>query len=214
MTLSIIIPALNEEKTVAVCVRKALRAIERLSTEGEVLVMDNGSTDNTVKVAEEAGARVINISEKGYGSALMSGFEAAKGKFLIMADADDSYNFEEIEPFVNKLKEGYDLVMGNRFKGEIQKSAMPFLHYYLGTPVLTWIMNLFFKTRIGNTNCGMRGLTKKAFHRMHLKASGMEFATEMVIKASLVKLKIAEVPCNLYKDKRGHKPHFNTWSDG
>lgn len=131
-----------------------------------------------------------------------------------MADADDSYNFEEIIPFVNKLEEGYDLVMGNRFKGEIQKGAMPFLHRHLGTPVLTWIMNLFFKTGIGDTNCGMRGLTRKAFHRMHLKASGMEFATEMIIKASLVKLKIAEVPCNLYKDKREHKPHLNTWSDG
>lgn len=214
MKLSIVIPALNEEKTIAFCVEKGIRAIRELNIDGEVLVADNGSTDQTIKSAEEAGARVVHVQEKGYGSACMGGFKEANGEFLIMGDADDSYNFEEIAPYVKKLDEGFDLVMGNRFKGRIEKGAMPFLNRYLGTPVLTCIMNMFFKTGVGDTNCGMRGLTKKSFQTMNLKATGMEFATEMIVKASILRLRIAEVPCNLYKDKRGHKPHLNRWSDG
>ena len=214
MELSIIIPALNEEKTIAICVRKAMTAINKLKIEGEVLVADNGSTDNTVRIAQESGARVVHIAQKGYGSVLMGGFKEAKGTFLIMGDADDSYNFEEIAPFYHKLKEGYSFVMGNRFKGTIEQGANPFLHRYLGTPVLTALMNMFFKTGIGDVNCGMRGLTKQAFYKMRLRATGMEFATEMIVKASLRKLKISEVPCNLYKDKRGRKPHLNVWRDG
>jgi len=214
--ISIVIPAFNEEKTIGICVTKALKALRQLRGEaaGEVVVADNGSTDATARIAEQLGARVVNVRRKGYGRALMEGFRAARGKYLIMADADDSYNFEETAPFFHKLKEGYDLVMGNRFKGKIEKGAMPFLHRYLGTPVLTGLSNLFFKTNIGDVNCGMRGLTKEAFNKMELKAGGMEFATEMIVKASLLKLKIAEIPCNLYRDKRDHSPYLNTWQDG
>jgi glycosyltransferase involved in cell wall biosynthesis len=214
--LSIVIPALNEEKTIGICVEKALRTIKKLDKDlkAEVIVADNGSRDKTTQIAERLGARVVKIERKGYGNALMGGFKAAQGQYIIFADADDSYSFEEISPFLEKLKEGYDFVIGNRFKGKIEKGAMPPLHRYLGTPVLTWIMNVFFKTGIGDTNCGMRGLTKEAFEKMHLRSGGMEFATEMVVKASLLGLKIAEVTCNLYKDKRGHKPHLKTWEDG
>lgn len=216
LNLSIVIPALNEEKTIGICIDKALRAAHSLGpkTSYEVVIADNGSTDKTVEIAQSLGARVVPIPHKGYGQALMGGFQAAQGEYLIMGDADDSYNFEEIAPFYAKLKEGNDLVMGNRFRGKIEKGAMPFLHRYLGTPVLTAIMNLFFNTGIGDTNCGMRGLTKKAFQKMRLKAGGMEFATEMVVKASLLKMKISEVPCNLYRDKRDRKPHLRTWQDG
>lgn len=214
MILSIVIPALNEEKTIGICVEKAKRAIKEFNIDGEVVVVDNSSTDNTRELAERAGARVVRVAGRGYGAACMGGFNAARGEFIILGDADDSYNLEEIRPFFDKLKEGFDFVMGNRFKGKIEKGAMPFLHRYIGTPFLTWLMNWFFKTGIGDTNCGMRGLTKKAFSRMRLKASGMEFATEMVIKASLRGLRIAEVPCNLYRDKRDRKSHLKTWSDG
>ncbi len=214
INVSVVIPCLNEEKTVAICVRKALKSLHKLGQKGEVVVADNGSVDNSIKMAQEAGAKVINVPVKGYGSALIEGILAAKGTYIIMADADDSYNFEELSPFLQKLKQGYDFVIGNRFKGKIEKGAMPFLHRCFGTPFLTLIMNLFFKTGIGDVNCGMRAMTKEAFQRMKLKAVGMEFATEMVIKASLAKLKIAEVPCNLYKDKRKRKPHLNTWQDG
>ncbi len=212
--ITIVIPALNEEATVGICVKKALETMRNLNVEGEVIVADNGSTDNTERIALEAGARVIKTEEKGYGATYRQSIPHALGEFIIVGDADDSYNFEEIGPFIEKLKEGYEFVIGNRFKGKIEKGAMPSLHRYVGTPVLTGIMNLFFRVGIGDTNCGMRGFTKKAFEKMKLKTSGMEFATEMVIKASAVGLKICEIPCNLYKDKRDHPPHLNTWKDG
>lgn len=214
MELSVVIPALNEEKTIVLCVQKALASLEKLQVAGEVVVADNGSVDRTREFALNTGARVISVKRRGYGSACFAGLQEAKGKYLIMADADDSYNFTEMDIFFYKLKEGYDFVIGNRFRGKIEKNAMPLLHRYLGTPVLTTIMNVLFGLRIGDVNCGMRGMTKAAFERMHLKTSGMEFATEMVIKSALSQLKIAEVPCNLYKDKRGRKPHLNTWRDG
>lgn len=214
MKLSIVIPALNEEKTIGICIEKALRSIKKLNIKGEVVIADNGSRDQTVRIAESLGARVVLASRKGYGSALMAGIKAAEGQYLIMGDADDTYSFEEIAPFYRKLEESSDFVMGNRFKGKIEKGAMPFLHRYLGTPVLTFLMNLFFKTGIGDNNCGMRGLTKKAFYKMRLKNCGMEFATEMIVKASLLKCKISEVPCNLYRDKRDRRPHLRTWTDG
>lgn len=212
--MSIVIPALNEEKSIAICVEKALRTMESLGVAGEVVVADNGSTDSTVKCAETAGARVIPVAEKGYGSALMGGFAGARGKYIIMADGDDSYNFEEIGPYLAQLRQGHDFVMGNRFKGEIEKGANPFLHRFVGTPVLTFLMNVFFRTGVGDTNCGMRGLRRDAVERLHLRSPGMEFATEMIIKASVLRMKITEVPCNLYRDKRGREPHLNTWTDG
>lgn len=212
--VSVVIPCLNEEKTLGICIEKIKRVFTEDNINGEILVCDNGSTDKSVEIAEDMNVRVVHQPVRGYGSAYLKGFESAIGSYIIMGDADDSYNFEEIAPFINKLKEGYELVMGNRFRGTIENGAMPFLHRYLGTPVLTLIMNLFFKTGIGDVNCGMRGLTKEAFQKMELKANGMEFATEMIVKASLMKLKISEVPCNLYKDKRSRKPNLKTWHDG
>jgi len=211
---SVVIPCLNEAKTLPIVIAKALNAFKRLGIQGEVVVADNGSTDGSVKVAEHAGARVIHCVEKGYGNALIAGFKNARGKYMIMGDADDSYNFEEIDGYVENLRAGYDLVIGTRLKGHIQKGAMPFLHRYLGTPVLTFLLNLFFGTKISDCNCGMRGITKTAFEKLQLESHGMEFASEMIIKAGILKLKIKEIPITLYKDKRDRKPHLNTWRDG
>lgn len=214
LELSVVIPALDEERTIAHCVGKALKALTALKVSGEVVVADNGSADRTREVAASLGARVVPVEGKGYGLALRGGFAAARGRFLLMADADGSYDFEECGPYLEKLRAGSDLVVGNRFKGVIAPGAMPFLHRYLGTPVLTAIMNLLFGAGLGDTNCGMRALRRDAFERMGLKADGMEFATEMLVKASLVGLKISEVPCNLYKDLRDRPPHLRTWRDG
>jgi len=211
---SVVIPCLNEAKTLPIVLGKAFSAFQRLGIQGEVVVSDNGSTDDSVKIAEKHGARVIHCPEKGYGNALIAGFKSAKGKYMIMGDADDSYNFEEIDGFVEYLRKDYDLVMGSRFKGHIQNGAMPWLHRYLGTPALTFLLNLFFGTKISDCNCGMRGISKTAFEKLHLEASGMEFASEMIIKAGILHLKIKEVPITLYKDKRDRKPHLNTWRDG
>jgi len=216
--LSIVIPARNEVNTISLCIQKAKKSLLALKLvdglTAEIVVADNLSSDGTATVAERHGARVVRVSEGGYGNALAGGISAARGEYVVFADADDSYNFEEIGPFYDRLKQGSDFVIGNRFTGRIEKGAMPFLHRYLGTPVLTGIMNAFFGTGIGDINCGMRGLRKSAFHKMCLRTPGMEFAVEMVIKASLAGLKIAEVPCNLYVDKRGRKPHLRTWRDG
>jgi glycosyltransferase involved in cell wall biosynthesis len=214
LELSVVIPALNEERTIAHCVDKARKAISALGAAGEVLVADNGSTDGTRRIAEAAGARVVPIEGRGYGKALRGGFAAARGKYLVMGDADGSYDFEQAPRYVEKLRQGFDFVVGNRFKGGYHPGAMPFLNRHLGTPVLTGIMNLLFSTGIGDTNCGMRGLTKDAFERMGLKADGMEFATEMIVKASLLRMRIAEVPCDLYKDLRDRPPHLRRWRDG
>lgn len=214
LELSIVIPALNEELTIAHCVEKARKAIAALGVPGEVLVADNGSTDKTRAAAEAAGARVVPVEGKGYGRALRGGFTAARGRYLIMGDADGSYDFEQASRYVEKLRSGCDFVVGNRFKGAYEDGAMPFLNRHLGTPVLTGIMNLLFQTGLGDTNCGMRGLTKAAFERMGLKADGMEFATEMIVKASLLDMRIAEVPCDLHKDLRDRPPHLRPWRDG
>jgi glycosyltransferase involved in cell wall biosynthesis len=212
--VSIIIPCLNEASTLPIVIEKALKSFKRLNLRGEVVVSDNGSTDGSVKVASKFGARVIHCAQKGYGNALRYGFKQAKGKYFIMGDADDSYDFSNIDKFVSELRKGADLVMGTRLKGTIHRGAMPWLHRYLGTPVLTFLINLFFGTRISDCNCGMRGLTKEAFEKLHLKSGGMEFASEMVIKAGIQNLKIMEIPIHFYKDKRGRKPHLKTWSDG
>ena len=214
LELSVVIPALNEERSIVHCVEKAKKAFAAMGIAGEVLVADNGSTDGTRAVAERAGARVVAVDGKGYGRALRGGFAAARGRWLIMGDADGSYDFEQAPRYVEKLREGHDFVVGNRFQGAREPGAMPFLNRYLGTPVLTGIMNLLFRTGIGDVNCGMRGLTQDAFERMGLKADGMEFATEMIVKASLLKMRIAEVPCDLHKDLRGRPPHLRRWRDG
>ncbi len=214
LELSVVIPALDEERTIAHCVEKALAAVAALGGRGEVLVADNGSTDRTRSIAESLGARVVAVEGRGYGRALRGGFSAARGKYLVMADADGSYDFAQAPRFVEELRAGRDFVIGNRYEGGIAPGAMPFLNRYLGTPVLTGVMNLLFSTGIGDVNCGMRGLTKEAFARLGLKADGMEFATEMVVKASLLGLSIAEVPCPLAKDLRGRPPHLRRWRDG
>lgn len=214
MMLSIVIPCLNEEETLALVIKKAQASLRNLKIAGEVIVADNGSTDRSVAIAEALGARVVHVAERGYGSALIAGMHSAEGRYILMGDADDSYNFEEIEPFLEHIQKGFDLVIGTRLKGHIEPGAMPFLHRYLGTPVLTFILNHLFKTKISDCNSGMRCITKTAFERLHLSSRGMEFASEMLIKAGLIKLKIKEFPITLYKDKRSRPPHLNTWRDG
>jgi glycosyltransferase involved in cell wall biosynthesis len=214
LELSVIIPCLNEEKTLPACIETAKKAMLSTHIAGEVVVSDNGSTDHSVQVALAHGARVVHATKKGYGNAIIHGMRSALGKFLIMADADGSYDFNDIPRFVAKLREGADFVIGSRIKGTIHQGAMPFLNRYLGTPVLTFLINLFFKTAISDVNCGMRGLTKDAFNRLYLKAGGMEFASEMVIKAALARLKIVEVSTSLFPDNRDRPPHLRPLRDG
>lgn len=212
--ISIIIPCLNEAKTIVSCIRKANQALEEGAWSGEIIVADNGSTDGSIALSKEAGAKVISVAEPGYGAAIQGGVLASKGSFIIMADGDDSYNFLEIRPFIEKWQQGYHFVMGNRFLGGIMPDAMPFLHRYVGNPVLSFIGRLFFKNSFGDFHCGMRGFSRQAFDQMDLHTSGMEFASEMVVKASLLQIPSAEVPVTLYKDGRGGPSHLNTWSDG
>ncbi len=212
--VSVVMPCLNEAETLAVCIQKAQGFFERENIEGEVIIADNGSSDGSQEIAKNLHAMVVNVSEKGYGSALRGGIEAANGQFIIMGDADDSYDFTNLMPYILKLREGNDLVMGNRFKGGIKKGAMPFLHKYLGNPVLSFIGRLFFKSKIGDFHCGLRGFSKEAYYKMELKTTGMEFASEMIVKASLKNMKIAEVPTILSPDGRSRPPHLNTWRDG
>ena len=207
-------PCLNEAETIAVCIKKANAFFESNQIDGEVIIGDNGSTDGSQQIAESLGARVIAVPNRGYGNALKGGFNAANGKYIIMGDADDSYDFSALSLFLEKLREGYDLVMGNRFKGGIKKGAMPFLHRYLGNPVLSFLGRLFFKSSMGDFHCGLRGFSKEAFLKMELTTTGMEFASEMIVKAHLLNFKIAEIPTILYKDGRSRKPHLKTWSDG
>ncbi len=212
--LTIVMPCLNEAETLATCIKKAQSFFKKEEVNGEIVIADNGSTDGSQKIAEDLNARVVSIPEKGYGSALKGGIHAAKGKYVIMGDADDSYDFNNLLPYLTKLREGNDLVMGNRFKGGIKKGAMPFLHKYLGNPVLSFIGRLFYNIKIGDFHCGLRGFSKEAFIKMKLKTTGMEFASEMIVKASLINLTIAEVPTILSKDGRTRPPHLNTWEDG
>jgi len=214
MELSVVMPCLNERETVGICVRKALQSIASLGLEGEVVVADNGSTDGSAEIAAAAGARVVMVAAKGYGNALIGGIEAAEGRFVIMGDADDSYDFSALLPLVAKLREGYDLVLGNRFRGGIKPGAMPFLHRYLGNPVLSGLGRLFFHVPIGDFHCGLRGFTKAAYQRLDLQTTGMEFASEMVVKAALMGLSISEVPTSLSPDGRSRPPHLRTWRDG
>jgi glycosyltransferase involved in cell wall biosynthesis len=212
--LSVVMPCLNESATVASCVRKALGAMQQHGIRGEVIVADNGSTDGSRELAAAAGARVVPVEMRGYGSALRSGIAEARGRFVLMGDADDSYDFTHLDRFVDKLREGYDLVMGNRFQGGILPGAMPPLHRYLGTPVLTAITRLFFHSPVGDINCGLRGFRKEAIEGLGLRTLGMEYAGEMIVKASTFGLRITEIPTTLAPDGRGRASHLNTWRDG
>ena len=201
--LSVVMPCLNESATVDSCVRKALGAMRQHGIRGEVIVADNGSKDGSRELAAEAGARVVPVETRGYGSALRAGIAAARGCFVLMGDADDSYDFTHLDRFVEKLREGYDLVMGNRFQGGILPGAMPPLHRYLGTPVLTAITRLFFRSPVGDINCGLRGFRKEAIEGLGLRTLGMEYAGEMIVKASTFGLRIAEIPTTLPASFRG-----------
>src|ERR1700677_3068341 len=207
-------PCLNEAETLATCVRKAIGFLTESGIDGEVLIADNGSTDGSQQLAEAGGARVVNITEKGYGNALMGGIVAARGKYVIMGDSDDSYDFTNLMPFVDELRKGADLVMGNRFKGGIAPGAMPPLHRYLGNPVLSFVGRVFFRSKIGDFHCGLRGFSRDAIMALNLQATGMEFASEMVVKATLARQHITEVPTTLAKDGRSRPPHLHTWRDG
>jgi glycosyltransferase involved in cell wall biosynthesis len=214
MELTVVIPCLNEAETVATCVTKAVRFIEKNRIDGEVVVADNGSADGSQDLATEAGARVVPVRGRGYGAALMGGIRAARGKYVIMGDADDSYDFASLSPFVAELRKGADLVMGNRFKGGIAPGAMPPLHKYLGNPVLSFLGRVFFRSKIGDFHCGLRGFRRDSAMALNLQATGMEFASEMVVKATVARQHIAEVPTTLAKDGRSRPPHLRTWRDG
>ena len=214
VVVSAVIPCLNEEKTIGICVKKAFSSFAELGVRGEVVVADNGSTDHSIEVARALGARVVSEEAKGYGAALRRGITESLGEIIVIGDADDSYDWAAIAPYVRKIQEGYDLVMGNRFKGGIMPGAMPPLHRYLGNPVLSAVARVAFQVRIGDFHCGMRAFTKSAFERMKVRTSGMEFATEMVANASCQGLRIGEIPTILYKDKRGRPPHLRSFRDG
>ena len=212
--LTILMPCLNEAETLEVCIKKAKTFLEKSGVCGEILIADNGSTDGSVEIAERCGARVEHVPVKGYGAALIGGCKAAKGKYVIMGDADDSYDFLNLMPFVEKLREGYELVMGNRFKGGIAKGAMPPLHRYIGNPVLSFIGRLFFPSAIGDFHCGLRGYEREAMQKLDLQTTGMEYASEMVVKATMYELKMAEVPTTLSPDGRSRAPHLRSFRDG
>lgn len=212
--ITVLMPCLNEAETLAVCIRKALASIQSLEVKGEVLIADNGSTDGSQEIATKLGARVVQVERKGYGNALMRGIAMARGKYVIMGDSDDSYDFTNLGPFLEKLRANYDLVMGNRFMGGIKPGAMPPLHRYLGNPVLTGIGRVFFKSPAGDFHCGLRGFRRQAILDLDLRTTGMEFASEMVVKSTLHKLRIAEVPTALQPDGRTRAPHLRSWSDG
>lgn len=214
MELTILIPALNEEQTIGTCVKKAKKFLETNNIEGEVLVANNNSVDNTENIAKSEGARVILVEKCGYGAALIEGSKQAKGKYTIMGDADDSYNFLELEPFLNELYKGYDIVIGNRYKGKMEKGSMKISHKYIGTPIISMIARNLYHIPVGDFNCGLRGYNTQKINDLNCTASGMEYATEMLIKARNANLKITEIPINFYKDKRNKKSHLRTVRDG
>ncbi len=212
--VSVILPCLNEAETVGTCVTKAVETLRRLGMRGEVLVIDNGSTDGSQQIAERCGARVVHEARRGYGSALMRGAEEARAPFVIMADADDSYDLTDLKRFVDGLRAGADLVMGSRRRGTIKPGAMPWLHRRIGNPLLSGLLNLLFRAGISDAHCGMRAFTKEAYRRMQLQTTGMEFASEMVIKAALARMRIAEIPITLHPDGRSRPPHLRSFRDG
>jgi len=207
MEISIVMPCLNEAETVGACIMKAKQALKKMDENGEIIVADNGSTDGSDLIAESLGAKVVRQPVKGYGSACRAGIEAAQGKYIVCADSDDTYDLSEIPSFIKPLNNGFDLVMGTRLKGKIVKGAMPWLHRYIGNPLLTGILNILFKAGVSDAHCGMRAVTSDAYEKMRLSTTGMEFASEMVIKAAKLKLKLAEVPITYYPRKGNSKLH-------
>jgi hypothetical protein len=214
LDLSVVIPCLNEARTIAVCVQKAQRSLDELGLSGEVVVADNGSTDGSRAIAEKLGARVVPVAERGYGNALAVGIAAANGRWVIMGDGDDSYDFADLGPIVGKLRDGYDLVVGNRFKGGIRPGSMPALHKYLGNPVLSFVGRRLFGTPCGDIYCGLRGFDREKVLALDIRSAGMEFAIEMVVKATMQGLAVGEVPTVLSPDAEGREPHLRTWRDG
>jgi glycosyltransferase involved in cell wall biosynthesis len=214
LELTILMPCLNEAETLATCIEKATRFLRKSGIRGEVVIADNGSTDGSQEIARGLGARVIPVPRRGYGAALIGGIDGARGRYTIFGDADDSYDFEGLQPFVDKLREGSDVVMGNRFRGGIAPGAMPFLHKYLGNPVLSALGRLFFKVPAGDFHCGLRGFNTARIRELGLNATGMEFASEFVVRAALASYSIAEVPTTLKPDGRSRPPHLRTWRDG
>ena len=212
--LTVVMPCLNEAQTLGICIRKAQESFDRIGIAGEVVVADNGSTDGSQQIAEELGARVVPVERRGYGAALTGGIAAARGRWVIMGDADDSYDFSQLEPFVEGLREGYDLVAGNRFKGGIRPGAMPWLHRWLGNPTLSFIGKRLYGTPCGDIYCGLRGFDRQKIEQLDIRSSGMEFAIEMIVKATMQGLRVTEVPTTLSPDAEGREPHLNTWTDG
>lgn len=214
MEFTILIPCLNEEKTIGICIEKAQKFIRTNNLQGEVLIVDNGSTDNSVEIAKTFNARVVHVPQKGYGNALIQGTKAALGKYTIMGDADDSYNFLELEDFISKLREGNELVVGNRYKGKMEKGAMKFTHKYIGTPLISKISQKLYDINIQDFNCGLRGYETQKIIGLNCTCEGMEYATEMIIKARKNNLKLVEIPINFYKDKREKASYLRTIRDG
>jgi glycosyltransferase involved in cell wall biosynthesis len=212
--VSVVMPCLNEAETLEICIAKARQAMSQANITGEIVIADNGSNDGSVEIAERLGARVVHVAARGYGNALMGGIAATRGTYIVMGDADNSYDFGHIPRFVDQLRKGSDVVMGNRFKGGIEPGAMPFLHKHLGNPVLSSVGKILFRSPVGDFHCGLRAFSKNAFQRMDLRTTGMEFASEIVVKASLLGLSIAEVPTSLFPDGRSRPPHLRTWRDG
>lgn len=212
--ISVVMPCLNEERTVAGCIREAFAGLAAGNLDGEIIIADNGSTDESVKIALEEGARVVHVAEKGYGSALRGGFAAARGKYIVMGDADGSYDFGEIPRFVARLEEGYDLVMGNRFAGGIEKGAMPWHHRYIGNPVLSGIGRLLYRTPCRDWHCGLRAFDREKVRNLNLESPGMELASEMIMRATVATLLLTEIPINLRPDGRGRPPHLRSFRDG
>src|SRR5262245_37139008 len=215
--LSVVMPCLNEADTLETCIQKARRALADLSINGEIIVADNGSTDASIEIAKRCGARVVSIAEKGYGNALMGGIAAANGRYIVMGDADDSYDFTEIPRFVAKLREGYDLVQGCRLPsggGKILPGAMPWLHRWWGNPMFSWLARVWFYAGVHDVYCGLRGFSKEWYETLNQRCTGMEFATEMIIKSGLMRAKVAEVPITLHPDgRKSHAPHLKTFRD-
>src|SRR5258706_9297128 len=212
--VSVVIPCLYVANSLVICVSRAMGAFGGVRLGGEVVGADNGSTDGSIEIAEKLGARVVRVEARGYGSALRAGIAAARGAFIVMGDADDSYDFGDVPRFVERWRQGNDVVMGNRFRGEIKPGAMPWHHKYVGNPALSSLLNLFFHTGIVDSHCGMRGFTKSVYERMDLRSTGMEFASEFGIKATQLGARIADIPTTLWPDKRGRPPHLRSFRDG